>query len=744
MIYRKLVNTILLVMIVFLAGHLNGQNKIKSFKSFNQKGMTVVNSLFPIYRDSVGNVYMEITKDMINRDIEIRAQINRGFNMIARPIHSMGVVSLLKYKDNIVFQKKILSERILDDDTDVYNSFNLSNNQPINNYYKIEAYSENKRGYIINITKFLKRTDDWFKVDYSSVKMLNSEFSEIKDISSFNKGVYISVSRMYGYNKNISNIELITPSSYMPLEIGCVISLLDNKAKNKLRLACDNISYQADKFLDYSQNPNAVIQDSIIRRWFFDISHKNKKVGLSKPSNSLCFYVDSLFPKKLIPYIKMAIKDWNHVFERVGMKDVLEMKISDKSTILAEKRAVISYDMGDNKVSSNITYNEMNGEILSCRINFGHGILADEIKKYAIQCGNQDSRVKKNLFNDKIIGNIFYSLLLKEIGNVLGLKKNNNSYYHSLYMNKYCYFHSVMDNNPYNYCIREGRVNYENLVPRIGKIDEIAIEYGYMMIDNAKSPYADREIAKKNIESEYIKFDTSPFEAIYAIENGIKNLIDFYKDIDVFVKNNYDDYMRYLPVYIDMAKKTYFEYLLNITKILSADNEKVFDYAKYHHAIKILDKYLFAGGVFLHNNFIDSKMFVKPGQKMIKCAKNIADLLVSRKTIEMLINNNKYNVEYRKYMIEDLFNDINNFIFNKKTDNFYRRLDVQSQFLHRFIILADKDNVFQNMDMYSIVISEEIIKLYNIFNSVTITSKYYRLHKIFAKRIFDKFGQYIH
>ena len=107
-------------------------------------------------------IYLEIPEKYIGREIEVSGQIDRGFDLLNRPVDGLGVVRIISPdKATICFQKPFYTERILDEKSTYQQSFSLSNMQPAGKSYPVVAYSK-EQGAIIRITEYLMTGDDWF------------------------------------------------------------------------------------------------------------------------------------------------------------------------------------------------------------------------------------------------------------------------------------------------------------------------------------------------------------------------------------------------------------------------------------------------------------------------------------------------------------------------------------------------------------------------------------------------------
>ena len=249
---RKYVIIILLCM----AAWLQAQDSVKAFDEFFVTGMKKIEGVFPVYV-AEKEVYLEIPREYIGREIEVRGQIDRGFDLLNRPVTGLGVVRIMSPdKATICFQKPFYTERILDEKSVYQRSFSLSNIQPAGDSYPVVAYSK-EQGAIIRITKYLINGNDWFSYNHGFIRSLVPELSELTKIHPFEEGVSFTVRRYHGVEAErymFSSSAIILPEGSIPLEVTCVVRLLPQK-KDQIRLADHRIPYQTLTFKDYSQDP---------------------------------------------------------------------------------------------------------------------------------------------------------------------------------------------------------------------------------------------------------------------------------------------------------------------------------------------------------------------------------------------------------------------------------------------------------------------------------------------------------
>lgn len=370
------------------------------------------------------SIYITIPEQVVGREIEIRAQVNKGFDMVARPVGSLGVVRVVKRdSSSIAFQQEICNERIPADHA-LAASFRKSNVQPGEAHYEILSHDPQK-GYLIEITKPLVTGNEWFRYSFSNVRSLETQHCEVTSVLSVGDGFCFNIKRMHEYvldeSKQISYL-MVLPGGILPLEIGCLFRLLPPR-DIPLRLATyRNVPYTIP-FIDYDQDPYMAVSDSLLVRWDMTLSSKEaQKYGktLTTPTRPIVFYIDSLVPREYRSAIRNAVLSWNKVFAPAGFKDVLQVRDAGKKTILAEQRAVIAYDLIQPGVEGSITYHPRTGEILSCRINIGHGFLGERLDDYLLKHALTDPEIIRDNQNKRRAMRLLEQEVAQKVGEVLG------------------------------------------------------------------------------------------------------------------------------------------------------------------------------------------------------------------------------------------------------------------------------------------------------------------------------------
>ena len=613
-----------LVICCWTVGKGVGQNTGKqplAFEDFFHGKMEKISGIFPVYRDSA-KVYMEIPEHLLGRELEIRAQVNKGFDMVARPLESMGVVYLQKVDGHSIYvQRRLFSERVANKNNELYEALCKSNKQPVDIVYPVVAYSAGGKGYIIDVTEMLKTGDDWFKVAAPQVRDQDVSRARITGVHEFPDGVSFTIHRMYGFSPERLLDNVIPPRGFLPLEIGCVVTLLPEREMRE-RFVDRRFGYHVISFLDYSQNPYRAEKDSIIRKWNLGITEGSRgeyrKGKLVNPSHPLVFYIDTCCPSEFVPYIKEGVLAWNAAFEKAGFKNALRVKMADSETVLEEQRAVIAYDLSEAGIRTGYTFHPKTGEILSCRVNIGHGFLPKELWRYLLECGTVDERIRKDVFHPDVAGEILRSKMTRAVGSVLGLKENlAGSVAYSAeevknvtWLKTRGYTASIMDNNPYNYAVQKSdKVTVKELMPRLGEYDYLAIEWGYREFPASKNAYMDREALWKTFQgysagymfpvSQGIEVRAGDLssEPLKTLGYALNNLLRLNTSLGsiVYSDKQYDSGRAIMEANRQLIDK-YGEYLLQIVSWFGEKRGNTpLSIEEQREAMALLGEYLFAG-----------------------------------------------------------------------------------------------------------------------------------------------------
>lgn len=337
-----------------------GQETIKSFSEFLVDNTTKIDGVLPLYQNR-SRLYMEFNRKFDGREMVLQGQIDRGFNMIARSIKSLGVVKLsIPDSNTVVFQQPFYAERIIDPTSEYVNAFQLSNGPTVGQVYHAVTVSATGNP-IIDITDVVTHGMGWFDLSlYQNIRSVLPSMSRLISVRESTESVALTIERHYEVESEqyaYNSMAILLPSGSQPLWLSYAFRLLPFHDQ-PIRLAIPDVKVQTISFLDYSQNPYTMVPDSLVMRWNTD--------------KTCVFYIDSMMPRQYQQAVSSGITDWNASLKKIGVSVRLIVKPIVTGFVAAELPIVVAYDLGTVGVSSQKIVHPRTGEILWCRINIGH------------------------------------------------------------------------------------------------------------------------------------------------------------------------------------------------------------------------------------------------------------------------------------------------------------------------------------------------------------------------------------
>lgn len=726
-------------------------------KAITRKGMITTHRLEDKF-------FFEIADSILGRDILVVNRISKAGAEVRAASGYAGdqigsnVVRFEKGPNNRIFMRKI-SYRTYgpDSTTAMYQSLSNSNIQAIAAAFNIAAFSPDKKGSVVDMTTFINSDNEIFNFSSASAKTRfrlgsqQSDRSYISGIRSFPMNVEIRTVKTYSLTAASSPFGGSTPSmggggggatGSSTLELNTSMVILP-KVPMKARYFDPRVGFFTVGYTDFDLNPQGVKEIQLIKRWRLEPKPadmaKYKRGELVEPAKPIVFYIDPATPKKWVPYLIAGVNDWKVAFEKAGFKNAIiakeaptEKQDSTWSLDNAMHSAIVYKPSEISNASGPSISDPRSGEIIESHINWYHNVMKLVRDWYMIQTAAVDPRARKMQFSDELMGDLIRFVSSHEVGHTLGLRHNYGSsstvpvekLRDKSFLEKNGHTPSIMDYARFNYVAQpEDNISKSGLYPRIGDYDLWAIEWGYRLMPEAKTPLAEvpalNKITMEKLKNKRLWFgtETNPDDprsqsedlgdnAMVASTYGIKNLKVIVKNLPEWTRTANEDYTDLQGIYTQLTSQ-FNRYMGHVSKNIGGilETPKTVEQSGtvyernpasvQKEAMKFLSEQLFTTPTWIIDQKILNNTGDDPLEMINKVQSPTLNRLVSNTTLTKLISAEAADGN-AAYKITDFFTDMDNAVFtelksNKEID-LYRR-NLQKAYVEKMIGLikpADK------------------------------------------------------
>lgn len=694
-----------------------------------------MNGFFKVHKVD-DKYYFEIPNDMLWRDILVVNRISRtqagsgyGGDQVGQ-----NVIRFDKGPNNRMFLRTISYAVYARDSTSpMFSSVTNSNLQPISFSFDIKAYGKDSATSVIEVTDFVNGDNDilFFSNAGKTQRRLGSlqtDKSYIVSVRPYPINIEIKAVKTYGRTAAPTTgggaFGAPQPQGNLTVEMNSSMVLLP-KVPMQARHFDARVGYFTVGYTDYDANPQGVKDITLIKRWRLEPKdedmEKYKRGELVEPKKPIIFYIDPATPKKWIPYLIQGVNDWQAAFEKAGFKNAIFGKMAptreqDSAWSLEDARnSAIVYKPSETQNASGPSISDpRSGEIIESHINWYHNVMELIRNWYLIQAATSDPRARKMEFPDELMGRLIRFVSSHEVGHTLGLRHNFGSsssvpvdnLRSKEWVAKNGHTPSIMDYARFNYVAQpEDGLSGEELQARIGDYDRWAIEWGYRLFPEFKSPEAekgkinqwtreklkDRRLwwgdGESNQDDPRSQTEDLGDNAIKASEYGIKNLKRIVPELMNWTKVDNEDFTNLSDIYNQVSGQ-FNRYMNHVSRTVAGiyktprvveDSDPVYEFApkaKQAEAVTFLNQQLFTTPVWLVNNDV----FARTGSNPLTIIGNIQDnalnRLFSSNTLNKLITA-EATLGSNTYKMNDLFNDVKKGIWSelstRKTIDVYRR-----------------------------------------------------------------------
>lgn len=477
---------------------------------------------FNLYRTSKDKIYMGFPRNMMGRRMLVGstitatsnpAYLNVGYKYV-KPTYFQ-----IDLKDSLVVLS-VPGANATSSDPGMQTALERSYIPKVLRRIAVQATSKDSSEVIFEVTPLINSVAPKGK-NFSLTKAADEKSTWFSDLKAFNDNASVKVHSNVDFTKTFLMLKGKVGSGSMAYTVSFML-LPENPMPARMQdsrigvfpvgpgegSVKYNLTSAEDGFKGYV----------LASRWRLELSDttawKNgQKVTVRNP---IVWYVDNSFPEAWKAPIKTGVLAWNHAFEAIGLKDV--MQVRDFPTAEEDPR----FDPDNLKYSCiryvpDATMNAMGpswvdpvtGEILNASVLVYNDVIKLINNWRFVQTAQVDEKVRAVKMPQDIIDESLVYVISHEIGHTLGLMHNmgassaypTDSLRNAAFTAKYGTTPSIMDYARFNYVAQPGDKGVKLVPPSLGVYDEYAIKWLYTPVIGAKDIWEEAEIAGKIIEA---------------------------------------------------------------------------------------------------------------------------------------------------------------------------------------------------------------------------------------------------
>ncbi len=371
--------------------------------------------------------------------------------------------------------------------------------------YKIETFSPDSTAVVFEVTPlFNSKVDELNPVlesngMYQITSNLKSDLTAFGKLKAFDDNVSIETYQTYSYDIRLLFFNL--GKGELSTKVNRTILLLPED-RMKPRISDSRIGVFLTGKQRISNEEDQIQLYTFANRW--RVEPKDQAVWergeLVEPVKPIVFYVDDAFPVLWRDPIKRAVLRWNKAFEKIGFKNVLQVRDFPKDDPEFDpdnlKYSCIRYlPVSVENAMGPSWVDPVTGEIINASVIVYNDIVKLINNWRFIQTAQIDPRARAKKMPEDVMTESIEYVVAHEVGHTLGLMHNMaasstfpvDSLRSATFTQKYGTTPSIMDYARFNYVAQPGDKGVKLTPPDLGCYDEYVIKWLYSPIPGNKS-----------------------------------------------------------------------------------------------------------------------------------------------------------------------------------------------------------------------------------------------------------------